>query len=134
MELFPLLSTIVIVATVCTIILVIGVYTLYKIQEKKSDLFAGRKQQIKKVVSANPEDFGGRKLQIKKPAAAPVFKSHYEPFDKSLPQKQKSDKIYQKGERNKIKRVPTEPKYVKYSTEEFLRAAEKENLGVINWR
>ena len=131
MELIPLLSTIVIVATVCTIILVIGAYTLYKIQEKKSDLFAGKKQ---KVVSAKPEDFGGRKLQIKKPEVVPVLKNRYEPFNKSLSQKQKSDKTYQRSEKKKIKRVPTEPKYVKYSTKEFLQAAEEENSGVINWR
>ena len=134
MELIPLLSTIVIVATVCTIILVIGAYTLYKIQEKKSDLFAGKKQQIQKVVSAKPEDFEGRKLQIKKPEVVPVFKNRYEPFNKSLSEKQKSDKTYQRSEKKKIKRVPTEPKYVKYSTKEFLQAAEEENSGVINWR
>ena len=66
MELIPILFTIILVATISTLILAVAAYIIYKIQGKKSDLFAGRKLESEKVVLAEPEDFGGRKLPIKK--------------------------------------------------------------------
>ena len=37
MELIPILSTIILVATISTFILAVGAYILYKVQEKKAD-------------------------------------------------------------------------------------------------
>ena len=37
MELIPILSTIILVATICTFILAIGAYILYKVREKRGE-------------------------------------------------------------------------------------------------
>ena len=43
MELIPILATIILVATICTFILAIGAYILYKIRERKGEAAVAKK-------------------------------------------------------------------------------------------
>ena len=134
MQLIPILTTIIIVATVSALIFIVGFYIIYKTEEKRFDRFVKTKLQSEKVVIANPENFGGRTLKIKTTEKIPEFARHYKPIGDSITKQQKYDKTYQENERKKVKRTPTEPKYSKITVEDYLSADEDRSSGVISWR
>jgi len=109
MELIPILSTIILVATISTFILAVGAYILYKVQEKKADVYARRELETEKAELLEPEDFGGRRLIIEEPKGKPVFTQHYKPVTSNVEPVLKQDtydRTYQESERKKIKRKP----------------------------
>lgn len=134
MELIPILSTIIIVATVSTLLFAIGSYIIYKVQEKRFDQYVSKKLQSEGIVVTEPENFGGRTLQIKTSEKFPGFTKHYEPIDDSILKQQKYEKTYQESERKKVKRTPTEPKYSKITVEDYLPVDEDRSSGIISWR
>jgi|SRR3990172_2745614 len=137
MELIPILSTIILVATISTFILAVGAYILYKVQEKKADVYARRELETEKAELLEPEDFGGRRLIIEEPKGKPVFTQHYKPVTSNVEPVLKQDtydRTYQESERKKIKRKPTEPKFLKFTNEGYITAQEDKSSGVISWR
>ena len=46
MELIPILSTIILVATISTFVLAVGAYILYKVQEGKADRIVKKGKEI----------------------------------------------------------------------------------------
>ena len=134
MEVVPILSVIILVATISTLILAIGAYIFYKIQEKKFDHFAMLKQNTEKDLFVGSEDFGGRKLKTKKLEDFPDFTKHYQPISESLSKQQVFDKTYQESERKRIKRNSDESKYQIINSEEYADVGEDKSSGIISWR
>ena len=56
------------------------------------------------------------------------------PVDEPLSKQQKFDKTYQESERKKIKRKTVEPKYVKFTSEDFMESDEDRSSGLVSWR
>ena len=134
MEVVPILFIIILAATISTLILAVGAYIFYKIQEKKFDHFAMIKQNIEKDLTVGAEKFGGRKLKIKKPVDFPDFSKHYQPISESLSKQQVLDKTYQESERKKIKRNSDEAKYQIINSEEYTDEGEDKSSAIISWR
>jgi uncharacterized ion transporter superfamily protein YfcC len=134
MELIPILSTIILVATISTFILAVGAYILYKVQEKRADQYARKEVEQKNAELLEPADFGGRTLIIEKPKQKPAFvQHHYHPVEPGITQSKVSRK-HQEKERSRIKRKPTEPKFLKFTSEGYIRTQDDQNTGVISWQ
>ena len=96
MELIPILSTIILVATISTFILAVGAYILYKVQEKKEDQYARKEVEQEQAELLEPADYGGKKLILEEPKQKQVFvQHHYHPVETVG----KETKIYRTSQR-----------------------------------
>lgn len=130
MELIPLLSIIILVATISILILAVCVYILYKIQAKKSDEYVSKKLEQEREANLQPKDFGGRRLPVRKTEKPVNSTKNYKPIADSIKAQQRFDKTYQESERKKIKRKPTEPKYLVFNTDDI----NNRKKSLISWR
>ncbi len=147
MELIPILSTIILVATISTFILSIGAYILYKIREKQTVLSmrtAPRTLQAELVVPADviPSRLTAQETKpsqyqspytVQKPASA--FTSIRQPTILQEPIKisvEKDKKVYEP--RQAYTRKTTENKFLKYTTEGYVTTEEDKAAGVLKWR
>jgi len=134
MELIPILSTIILVATISTFILAVGAYILYKVQEKKADQYARKEVEQEQAELLEPADFGGRKLIIEEPKEKQVFvQHHYHPVETAV-KETKINRTYQEKERKRVKRQPTEPKFLKFTSEGYVETRKDQDAGVISWQ
>ena len=58
MELIPILSTIILVATISTFILAVGAYILFKVHERQADQHASRHLAIERAELLEPRNIG----------------------------------------------------------------------------
>ncbi len=134
MELIPILSTIILVATISTFILAVGAYILYKVQEKKADQYPRKEVEQEQAELLEPADFGGRKLIIEEPKQKQAsVQHHYHPVEKVV----KETKIIhtqQEKERIRTKRHTSEPKFLKYTSEGYVETQKDQDTGVVNWK
>jgi hypothetical protein len=134
MELIPILSTIILVATISTFILAVGAYILYKVQEKRADEYAGREVEHESAELLEPAEYGARQLVIEKPEDKQVFvHHHYQPVDTNA-KNYKNNRIKQEVGRRTIKREPAEPKFLKFTSEGYVTTDEDQDAGVIRWQ
>ena len=134
MELIPILSTIILVATISTFILAVGAYILYKVQETRADQYARQEVEREQAELLEPADFGGRELIIEdRKQKQPVVQHHYHPVEKPLKER-KINRSYQEEERLKIKRQPTEQRFLKYTSEGYVETQKNQDSGVISWQ
>jgi len=134
MELIPILSTIILVATISTFILAVGAYILYKVQEKKADQYARKGVEQEQAELLEPADFGGRKLIIEEPKQKQAsVQHHYHPVEKAV-KETKIISTQQEKERIRIKRHSPEPKFLKYTSEGYVETQKDQDAGVVNWR
>lgn len=134
MELIPILSTIILVATISTFILAVGAYILYKVQEKKADEYARKEVERERAELLEPEDFGGRKLILEEPKQKKTFvQHHYHPVEKAV-KETKINRTYQEKERKRIKRQPVESKFLKFTSEGYVETRKDQDAGVISWQ
>ena len=121
MELIPVLSTIILVATICTFLLAIGAYILYKVRE-------GKGQQV---VAPTPSTVNAELLT---PAEAPVLVPqqgpaiaplvYFEP--KPAPSIQPEAANYPQ---------PKEHKFLKYTSEGYVvPSKEEKSTGTLKWK
>lgn len=147
MELIPILSTIILVATICTFILAIGAYILYKIREGRQQTFYQTKpstvkaeivtpaetlvnQQIKteqrQFRKVEPGISSDNDLQERKPA-----QSRYTPEPRGY--KQTVEKTVK--EKTKVaQRLSDENKFLKYTSEGYVSPKEDRDSGAVKWR
>ena len=128
MELIPILSTIILVATISTFILAVGAYFLYKVQESKAEKY--EKEEVKPELAeiVEPTDFGKRELVIEKRKDKPVYvKSRYQPVE-TIVKYEKSDMRIQD------EKDPSEPKFRKHTSDGYVVAKDDQKSGVISWR
>lgn len=115
MELIPILSTIILVATISTFILAVGAYFLYKIQEGKTERYEKKETKTETAEIVEPGDFGRRELIIEKPKEKKVYiKRHYQPVET-------------------LETETSEPGYVKHTSKGHVSSEEKDQ-GAISWR
>jgi hypothetical protein len=134
MELIPILSTIILVATISTFILAVGAYILYKVQETKADQYASKEVKREQAELLEPADYGGRKLIIKEPEQKqPFVQHHYHPVEKAVKER-KITRNRQENERIKIKRHALEPKFLKFTSEGYVETQKDQDAGVVSWQ
>jgi len=134
MELIPILSTIILVATISTFILAVGAYILYKVQETKADQYARKQAEQKEAELLEPADYGGRKLIIEEPEKKQTFvQHHYHPVEKGVKER-KINRNHQERERIRIKRHALEPKFLKFTSQGYVEAQKDQDAGVVSWQ
>ena len=134
MELIPILSTIILVATISTFILAVGAYILYKVQEKKADQYARKEVEQEQAELLEPADFGGRKLIIEEPKQKQAsVQHHYQPVEKAV-KETKINRTQQEKERIRIKRHTLGPKFLKFTSEGYVETQKDQDAGVVNWK
>jgi len=134
MELIPILSTIILVATISTFILAVGAYILYKVQEKRADEYARQEVVREQAELLEPADYGGRKLIIEEPVQKQAFvQHHYHPVEKPKTER-KINRTHQQKERIKIKRQPIEPRFLKFTSEGYVDTHKDHDAGDVSWQ
>ncbi|MGD8306350.1 MAG: hypothetical protein PVF17_06825 [Ignavibacteria bacterium] len=134
MELIPILSTIILVATISTFILAIGAYILYKLQEKRADQYEEKEVKPETAEVVEPIEFGRKELVVEKPEGKPVFiKRHYQPVETIV----KEGRVYRRRNQEELSSdniSASEPKFMKYVPESYVATGEDKDSGVISWR
>ena len=152
MELIPILSTIILVATISTFILAIGAYILYKVRESRGEHY----------VAAGPSEV---RAELVTPVAAPVPVREVErapaqvvvqqPAASSGPQQQPQPIFIQQQYRPEARPLqanvgaptpqfnaagytatqsPRDSKFMKYTSEGYVSAKEDVNAGALKWK
>ena len=132
MELIPILSTIILVATISTFILAIGAYILFKVQEKRADQFVKRGQEMEKVELLEPVNFDEKKLTFEQPVKTHDLAHDKQPTSPTV--KKSSTGTYDPKSKEQIsKSKPTGKKYMKYDSLGY-RSINDDNKRIITWR
>ncbi len=148
MELIPILSTIILVATISTFILAIGAYILYKVREGKQQHTSAVKPAIVKAELVTPtnaqqteqlrtneqrqvrkvEPGISREINIQERTPS---QSRYTPE----PRGYKSSEEKVSKEKSRVEqRLSDENKFLKYTTEGYVPPEEDRNSGAVKWR
>jgi hypothetical protein len=124
MELIPILSTIILVATISTFLLAIGAYILYKVRE-------GRGQQVVPLVPSTV------KAELLTPVEAPVLVPQHGPAIVPQPVyfEPKPIPSYQQRSEERNYPQPKEYKFLKYTSEGYVvPSKEEKSTGVLRWK
>ncbi|NWF50728.1 MAG: hypothetical protein HXY49_09310 [Ignavibacteriaceae bacterium] len=127
MELIPILSTIILVATISTFILAIGAYVLYKVRERR-----GTQQTVQTQTTVQAE--------VLSPITAPVQQPVYvEPRKGQQPMQSvhtPKPKEYPGPEQQQApeQRVSSDGKILRYTSEGYVSTKEDKRGGEIKWR
>ena len=147
MELIPILSTIILVATICTFILAIGAYTLYKIREGRQQYAYTQKPTSVKAEIVSPTETLVTKQN--RTDQKPIRKvepgiSSEQDFQERTPSQSRYTpeprgyKVTQeKNTKEKTKvdhRLSDENKFLKYTSDGYISPKEDRNSGAIKWR
>ena len=148
MELIPILSTIILVATICTFILAIGAYTLYKIREgKQQQVYTSKPASVRaELVTPTDRQFArqestqetrqvrkvepGISREINFQERAPS-QSRYTPEPRGY--KFSEEKVSKEKSRVE-QRLSDENKFLKYTSEGYVSPKEDRNSGAVKWR
>jgi hypothetical protein len=148
MELIPILSTIILVATISTFILAIGAYILYKVREGKQQHTSAVKPAIVKAELVTPtnaqqteqlrtneqrqvrkvEPGISREINIQERTPS---QSRYTPEPRGY--KSSEEKVSKEKPRVE-QRLSDENKFLKYTTEGYVSPEEDRNSGAVKWR
>jgi hypothetical protein len=138
MELIPVLSTIILVATITTFILAIGAYILYKRREKYSERY----------VPVSAPQFTGEYITPVRPGSGEYENSPGKRMEK-LQEEVLEEKITLTGKPQESQRFQVrtsreslrkaEPrrysdKFLKYTSEGYISAKENDERGSLKWR
>lgn len=146
MELIPILSTIILVATISTFLLSIGAYILYKIRERK--FIPGRKTSIAPVqaelvvpadvIPSQTTVHGLRSSEyqspftVQKPAAPIIPQKKHTSVEE--PKRFSVEKELAVPERKQYARKRTDTKFFKYTSEGYVPTEEDKMAGTFRWR
>lgn len=150
MELIPILSTIILVATICTFILAVGAYILYKIREGKQQYaYQTKPSTIKaELVVPNETAIGKvsvqseqkRTLSVEPGITREEYTKQQQPSQSKLTPEPKEYKAEEpKVEKQKVKlrtttRLSDENKFLKYTSEGYIPTQEDRSSGELKWR
>jgi hypothetical protein len=141
MELIPILSTIILVATICTFILAIGAYILYKIRERKGEQVPFPKPSTVRAELVTPEEteYGKEEYEKQQAVKTPVEHRHMKGIPK--PGEYPLGKEFREAQLKSVEqelpkneRVKTGKKFLKYTTEGYVPTEEDKNTGELKWR
>lgn len=139
MELIPILSTIILVATISTFLLAIGAYVLYKVREKKGQQMVAAPpatvsaelvtpQRIEEKVKPQPEYAEPRPVPSGYSVPQPVYMA--QPASPKIT----AQPVYPSRSSEYDRRRTRESKFLKYTTEGYVSAKEDKNVGTLKWR
>ena len=146
MELIPILSTIILVATICTFILAIGAYILYKIRERRGEQLPQTPPSSVRAELVTPSESEYRSHEYVSPEEmnAPVEPRYVKSASRpGVYPGIREDQVakpghYPETEDVKYERVKTErttgKKFLKYTSEGYVPTEEDKNPGVLKWR
>jgi hypothetical protein len=135
MELIPILSTIILVATICTFILAIGAYILYKIRERRGEQAQYSPPSTVQAELVAPEEGIRPVEQYHKRSAE--GRSTYQELRSSAGEKADyypSGEEETTGHDRRKKQKTTGNKFLKYTSEGYVPTEEDKNTGILKWR
>lgn len=146
MELIPILSTIILVATISTFLLAIGAYILYKVREARGQKASIVAPSTVKAELLTPAE-APAPLIIEQPRSVPqpmYAENQYQPsndpsysaYSPYAVPKQYPDSGYSEVKNYQTPKSKTSPKYLKYTEEGYVPAAnkkEEKNNGTLKW-
>ncbi len=147
MELIPILSTIILVATISTFILAVGAYILYKIRERKTQQIPGpvykefeseyvepkiksyeNKVYVEDVIRKQKADSeAGKKFVKTEPRISKetlIANETIKPFTT----------VKKHGTNGSNEVIIPDTKFTKYTFDEYVDLVEDENVGEVKWR
>ncbi|MBS4034312.1 MAG: hypothetical protein KGZ85_07610 [Ignavibacterium sp.] len=147
MELIPILSTIILVATISTFLLSIGAYILYKIRERKSvNTLHSRPKTVQAELIVPADVLPGRStlqqsqspqyqspFTVQKPA--PQFKTSKPESEISEPARfsvEDTKKVFEP--RYPYAKKTSDTKFFKYTSEGYIPTEDDKAAGVLKWR
>jgi hypothetical protein len=147
MELIPILSTIILVATICTFILAIGAYILYKIREgRQQQAYYTKPASVKaELVTPVETQISQEKLRYQRQAERnePGISREMNVHDQRTSQSRYTPEphIYRMGkekvskEKSKLEqRFSDENKFLKYTSDGYVFPKEDRDSGAVKWR
>lgn len=161
MELIPILSTIILVATISTFILAIGAYILYKVREARGQQAAPaqaetiraelitpaevpQRQQEPRVIpqpiyAEAPQQFADRQPIFINQQGRPAPRSTASRFAQVRPRQfAGSEYVEMRGNARQQQQggetQPSDTKFYKYTAEGYIPAKEDKNPGTLKWR
>lgn len=146
MELIPILSTIILVATICTFILAVGAYILYKVRERRgeqvqypppssvhAELVTSEESEYRQEF-VRPEQISTPEGQFVKTAPKPGVYPGVSGSQSVKPGYYSTGE----GEASKYERIKAEKttgkKFLKYTSEGYVPTEEDKKPGVLKWR
>jgi hypothetical protein len=131
MELIPILSTIILVATISTFILAVGAYILFKVQEKRADKFLKSRQEVERAEMLEPATVGETKLPVEQSEEIQVLERKPKPAvaNQIKSSESKSEQI---SKEPTAKHNPTGTKFMKYNSHGYTRIDDDNRK--ITWR
>ena len=147
MELIPILSTIILVATICTFILAIGAYILYKIREGKPQYAYQTKPASVKAelvvpsqVAFTKETVINEQGRVEPGITREEYTRQRQPSQSKYTPEPRGYKIEEeKVEKQKIRvrpqeRFSDENKFLKYTSDGYIPTQEDRSSGEVKWR
>ncbi len=155
MELIPILSTIILVATICTFILAIGAYILYKIREGKPKYAYQTKPTSVKAELVVPSEIAfskgnvvnehGKILPVEPGITRDEYTKQRQPSQSKHTPEPRGYKIEEEMiekpivEKQKVRvrpqeRLSDENKFLKYTSEGYIPPQEDRSSGELKWR
>lgn len=150
MELIPILSTIILVATICTFILAIGAYVLYKVRESKPQYAPQVKPSTVKaelvvpseaaIVKEESSTIHQRTLPVEPGITREEYTKQHQPSQsKFTPEPRGYKAEEEKIEKQKVRvrpqeRLSDENKFLKYTSDGYVPTQEDRTSGEVKWR
>ena len=128
MELIPILSTIILVATISTFILAVGAYILFKIHERQADQHASKHLAIERAELLEPANIGKDEFpgdDIKETEI--VVERQIHPVETKVKREDANRKLKQ-DVNSTIKRKPLGTKYTKINSKGKLNDLDAEDI------
>jgi hypothetical protein len=157
MELIPILSTIILVATISTFLLAIGAYVLYKIRERRGRQVAAHQPAAVKAELVTPGEAPSQQPeQVRvipqpvfieagqpRPQRQPAFAQSYSPSAQRTQRWQVQPGQFNSGYQqrafetpnyNRVSEEGPSNKFYKYTTEGYVSPKEDKQSGALRWR
>lgn len=146
MELIPILSFIILVATISTFILAIGAYILYKMRERKGRTSGAPAPRYIEAEIFTPNQAAVQQGAPAMQAAPPVYQEQYQrpnpefrpsqqaPQMRTSAQQAPSRQEYQTRPEDEYEENPTGKKFMKYTSEGYVPVNKTKTGENLKWR
>jgi hypothetical protein len=131
MELIPILSTIILVATISTFILAVGAYIVFRVQENRAEKFLKSRQEMAAEETLEPVTVADAEMAVEQSEKTQILEHKPKPVvpGKVKGSESKSDQI---SNQPATKNKPTGTKFMKYNSQGYTRI--DDDNRIITWR
>jgi len=143
MELIPILSTIILVATISTFILAIGAYILYKIRESRGEQYVATGPSEVKAELVTPVAAPSQQTAVQQPEGSsgpqqqpqPIFiQQQFRPEARPLRSRVGVPSPHFNAARFNTTPTQIDSKFMKYTSEGYVPAKEDVGAGALKWK